>query len=217
MAKPITTLLFDFDGTLLDTNELIIGSFKHVLNSRFPGKYAREDILHFLGPPLIDTFESIDRENAVEMVAEYREWNHLMHDELAREFDGVSETLKQLKAAGMKMAIVSTKRNDTIVRGLKLLNVEEVFDALVGLDDVTHAKPHPEPILVALSKLEATKDEALMIGDNSHDIDGGKNAGVRTAGVAWSIKGEAFLASLQPDYMLQHLSDLLNIVKGEDE
>ena len=215
MVKPITTLLFDFDGTLLDTNELIIGSFQHVLNGRFPGKFTREDILHFLGPPLIDSFNTIDPENAEAMVTEYREWNHLMHDELAREFDGVSESLKQLKTSGLKMAIVSTKRNETIMRGLRLLDAEGIFDVIVGLDDVTRPKPDPEPILLALSKVGSTIEEALMIGDNSHDIEGGKNAGVRTAGVSWSIKGEAFLQSLNPDYMLQHLSDLQDIVQGE--
>ncbi|MFS0577211.1 pyrophosphatase PpaX [Sporosarcina sp. 179-K 3D1 HS] len=215
MAKPITTLLFDFDGTLLDTNELIIASFQHVLNARYPGRFTREDILMFIGPPLIDSFNSIDPDSAEEMVREYREWNHVMHDELAREYDGVSETLKRLKAAGIKMAIVSTKRNETIWRGLKLLEAEEIFDTVVGLDDVTNPKPDPEPIILALSNVGSTKEEALMIGDNSHDIEGGKNARVRTAGVAWSIKGEPFLASLQPDYMLHHLSDLLEIIKGE--
>ena len=67
-----------------------------------------------------------------------------------------------------------------------------------------------------LKRLGASKDEALMIGDNYHDIVGGQNAGVRTAGVAWSAKGEEFLQTFNPDYMLQHISDLLTIIKGEE-
>lgn len=217
MAKPITTLLFDFDGTLLDTNELIIQTFQHVLGSHYPGKYERVDILPFLGPTLEETFGSVELEKMEQLIKEYRAWNKLMHDELSSEFDGVSETMRLLKAAGMKMAIVSTKRKDMVMRGLELLDVEGVFDEVIALEDVTRTKPDPEPILLALERLGATADEALMIGDNYHDIVGGKNAGVRTAGVAWSAKGEAFLQTFNPDYMLQHITDLHQLVKGEKE
>lgn len=215
MAKPITALLFDFDGTLMDTNELIIQTFQHVLGSRYPGKYERADILPFLGPTLQETFDSIDSERTEELIADYRAWNTSMHDELASEFDGVSETLRLLKAAGMKMAIVSTKRNDILLRGVGLLEADGVFEVIIGMDDVTKTKPDPEPILLALSRLGVNADEALMIGDNYHDIEGGKNAGVRTAGVAWSAKGEAFLQTYHPDFMLQHISDLVQLVEGE--
>jgi len=214
MAKPITTLLFDFDGTLLDTNELIIQTFEHVLGGHYPGKYDRIDILSFLGPTLHETFDSIEPEKTEQLIEEYRAWNKSMHDELSSEFDGVSETMKLLKAAGMKMAIVSTKRKDMVMRGLGLLDVEGVFDEVIAMDDVTKTKPDPEPILLALERLGVTADEALMIGDNYHDIEGGQNAGVRTAGVAWSAKGEAFLQTFNPDYMLQHISELLQLVKG---
>jgi len=216
MAKKITTLLFDFDGTLLDTNELIIASFGHVLNKYFPGKYSREDILPFLGPTLYDTFSSVDIENTEEMIKDYRSWNIAMHDELVNEFDGVKETLRLLRAQGLKMAIVSTKQNAVVMKGLNLLKVADLFDVVIGLDDVQNPKPHPEPVLLALTRLSSDKDEALMIGDNYHDIVGGQNAGVRTAGVAWSLKGEEFLQTYNPDFMLHHISDLLKIVKGEE-
>lgn len=213
MTKEINALLFDFDGTLLDTNELIIQTFTAVLGEHFPGRYEREDILHFIGPSLEQTFESIDAERAVELTAQYRATNKQLHDELITEYDGVAETLRLLKARGVKMAIVSTKRSANIKRGLALMGIEEVFEHIISLDEVKNPKPDPEPILLALEKLGASKEEALMIGDNYHDIEGGKNAGVRTAGVAWSIKGEVFLASLDPDYMLQHISDLLELTK----
>ena len=216
MAKPITTLLFDFDGTLLDTNELIIQTFQYVLGTHYPGKYDRIDILPFLGPTLKETFDSVDLENTELLIEEYRAWNKSMHDELSSEFDGVSETLRLLKTAGMKMAIVSTKKKDMVMRGLGLLDAEGVFDEVIAMDDVVKTKPDPEPILLALNRLGATADEALMIGDNYHDIVGGQNAGVRTAGVAWSAKGEAFLQSFNPDFMLHHISDLLQVVQGEE-
>lgn len=211
--KKINTLLFDFDGTLLDTNELIIQTFLAVLDHHYPGRFNREDALHFIGPSLEQTFTAIDPTRVEELTTEYRQLNRIMHDDLVEEYDGVAETVRHLKAQGLKMAIVSTKRSETILHGLSLMGVSGVFDVIVGLDHVTNPKPHPEPLQLALTQLESSPDEALMIGDNSHDIEGGKNAGVRTAGVAWAAKGEDYLAKFKPDYMLQHISDLLDLTK----
>lgn len=215
MTKKIKALLFDFDGTLFDTNELIIQTFSHVLNKHFPGKYEREAIYPFLGPTLEETFGTVDPNRVTELVKEYREWNIANHDALSKEFDGVSETLIALKEAGYKLAVVSTKKNDMVHRGIQLLKSGNLFDTVIGFDDVSKTKPDPEPILLALERLGVSRDEALMIGDNYHDIVGGQNAGVKTVAVAWSIKGEAFLQTFNPDYMLQHISDLERILKGE--
>ena len=86
MTKKLTTLLFDFDGTLLDTNELIFQTFEHVLGKHYPGKYQREEILHFNGPKLSETFSLIDPEKVDVLIQEYREWNIANHDRLSVEF-----------------------------------------------------------------------------------------------------------------------------------
>lgn len=216
MAKT-TTLLFDFDGTLLDTNELIIQSFQFVLDAHYPGKFTRAHILPFMGPTLRESFLSVDPSKTDQLIEEYRSWNLENHDRLCTEFDGVKETLRKLKKRGLKMAIVSTKRNNMVWKGLDLLNIGDLFDTVIGLDDVNNPKPDPEPILLALERLGSTPEESIMIGDNYHDIVGGKNAGVRTAGVAWSLKGEAFMRELEPDYILQHISDLLPMTTGNVE
>lgn len=212
MDKPITTILFDLDGTLLDTNELIMQSFEQLLERHYPGQYTRPDILPFLGPTLAETFNSMDPSKTEMMIAEYREWNLANHDILASEFDGVKETLVQLKAQGIHMAIVSTKRNDVVQKGLKLLDIEELFETVVGLDDVQHPKPDPEPLNLAMERLGVSKEEVLMVGDNMHDILGGQHAGVRTAGVAWSLKGPEFLKTFNPDFMLTKITDLYDIL-----
>ena len=217
MTKKIKALLFDFDGTLLDTNELIIQSFQHVLEKHYPGRYSREEILPFLGPTLTEIFTLVDPDRIEQFTTEYRAWNIANHDALSSEFDGVSETMRLLKNEGFKMAIVSTKINYMVQKGLDLLDVEGVFDVVIGYDDVSKTKPDPEPILLALERLGVEPEEAMMIGDNYHDIVGGQNAGVRTAGVAWTAKGEEFLQKYHPDYMLQHISDLIPIVKGEKD
>ncbi|MBO8176182.1 MAG: pyrophosphatase PpaX [Bacillus sp. (in: Bacteria)] len=213
MSKRITTLLFDLDGTLIDTNELIISSFIHTLNHYYPDQYKREDVLPFMGPPLADTFMKIDSERVDEMIERYRKYNLENHDLLVKEFDGVYETIQALHEQGYKMAIVSTKIRDTVIKGLRLTKLDKFFDVVVGLDDVKHAKPDPEPLQKALQQLGSTPDEALMIGDNSHDILGGKNAGTKTAGVAWSAKGKEYLAQFEPDYILEHIQDLFDILQ----
>lgn len=213
--KNYKALLFDLDGTLLNTNELIIESFLYVLGETFPGKYNREAVLPFLGPPLTETFNAIDPALTETLTASYRKWNLEKHDQMVEPFDGVVETLRQLKKDGYKIAIVSTKRRDMIEKGLQLIGCETLFDTIVGFEDVTYTKPDPEPIHIALQRIGSNKEDALMIGDNFHDIVGGQRAGVDTAAVAWSIKGEAFLATYNPTYMLHKMSDLLSIAKGQ--
>ncbi|MBU8880936.1 pyrophosphatase PpaX [Bacillus sp. FJAT-29790] len=215
MSTQINTFLFDLDGTLIDTNELIISSFLHTFDSYCPNRYKREDILPFMGPTLTETFESIDPEKVNEMIATYRKFNIENHDLLVTEFEGVFETVRTLKESGYKIGIVTTKVSHVTEMGLKLTKLDQFFDVVVTLDDVQKPKPDPEPIFKALELLGSKPEEAIMVGDNSHDILGGRNAGTKTAGVAWSAKGKEFLLGFEPDYMLENMADLLDIFKVE--
>ncbi|MGE8206606.1 pyrophosphatase PpaX [Heyndrickxia sp. NPDC080065] len=212
MEKNITTILFDLDGTLIDTNELIISSFLHTLNSYYPDQYKREDVLPFIGPSLYATFSKIDLERTEEMIHTYRTFNLENHDSLVKEFEGVFETVQALHKNGFKLGIVSTKKRDTVLKGLKLMKLDQFFEVIITLDEVEFEKPHPEPIEKALKLLNSTPNEAIMVGDNYHDILAGKNAGTLSVGVAWSAKGRAYIESYEPDYILDHMGDLLKIV-----
>jgi pyrophosphatase PpaX len=211
----IRTILFDLDGTLIDTNELIIQSFLHTLEKYYPGQYKREDVLPFIGPPLYETFHALDPSRAQEMVDTYRAFNLANHDALIREFEAVYETIETLHQHGFRLGVVTTKIHQTAVMGLKKTRLAPFFDCVIGLDDVKRPKPDPEPIYKALDLLQSTPDEALMVGDNYHDILAGKNAGTKTAGVAWAIKGREYLEQYEPDFMLEKMSDLLAIVGVE--
>ena len=149
------------------------------------------------------------------MVAKYRAFNIANHDNIVTIFEGVYDTIKTLKENGYKIGIVTTKLSDVVNMGLRLTKLDEFFDVIVALDHVKNAKPDPEPVLMALEQLGSSPEEAIMVGDNSHDILAGKNAGTKTAGVAWTLKGRDFLASLQPDYLLDNMSDLLTILEVE--
>ncbi|AIF68087.1 pyrophosphatase [Terribacillus saccharophilus] len=211
----ITTLLFDLDGTLIDSNSLILASYTATLEQYTGRTYEREELLPFIGPPLKDVFENIDPVRAEEMIAAYREHNLKHHDAYVEAYPYVAETLQQLKQAGFKLGIVTTKMRDTAERGLRVCGLGGLFDVVIGYDDITHAKPHPEPVLKGLDALGSLPEEAIMVGDNYHDIESGKNAGTKTAGVAWSIKGKQSLLAYGPDYMLEDIRDLLDIVKEE--
>ncbi|MGM0855078.1 MAG: pyrophosphatase PpaX [Bacillota bacterium] len=208
----ITTILFDLDGTLINTNELIISSFLHTLNHYYPGHYEEKDVHPFMGPPLEESFGGLDPDRMEEMCAHYRAFNHEHHDTLVTEFEGVYETVQALYENGYKLAIVSTKVRDVVLKGLDLMNLRSFFEVIITLDEVENAKPHPEPIEKALVALGSSPEEAIMIGDNHHDILAGKNAGVLSAGVAWSAKGREHLAHYEPDFMLDNMKDLLPIV-----
>lgn len=212
MKTNLKTALFDLDGTLINTNELIINSFLHTLGKFYPNQYQREDVLPFMGPTLQETFSSIDPNRVDEMIHEYRTFNIAQHDLLVTEFEGVYETILTLHQSGFKLGIVTTKLHDVVEKGLKLSRLDRFFDVVVALDHVTKAKPDPEPIFKALDLLNSQPAEAIMVGDNYHDILAGKNAGTKTAGVAWSAKGREYLARFEPDYMLENMADLLPIL-----
>lgn len=206
----INTVLFDLDGTLIDTNDLIIASFKHTFQHFFPEKEF--DIYPYIGEPLIDTFRRIDEQRARDMFDMYRKHNTENHNFLIKEFDGVYETVAELKRQGVRIAVVTNKVREAAFKGLELTRLDKFFDVVVAVDDVKRAKPNAEPIMKALDELQADPETTLMVGDSQFDIQAGKNAGTYTAGVAWSLKGREFIENLQPDYVIEHMSEINDIV-----
>ncbi|MBP1044148.1 pyrophosphatase PpaX [Vagococcus sp. BWB3-3] len=204
----LTTVLFDFDGTLADTNHLISESYLHVLNKYFPGEYDTEGVRHFNGPPLEEVFGNLLPEKADQMVREYREYNHAQHDALIQTFPDVNQSLRRLKAAGLNLAVVSTKYNAVLLKGLDLLEMTPYFHEVIGGNDYQKVKPDPEPLQVAMSRLGVKPEECLMVGDNWHDIQAGHNAGMESVFVSWSQKTTAEMAPYQPDKIVDSMVDL---------
>ncbi|MFD1361651.1 pyrophosphatase PpaX [Lentibacillus salinarum] len=206
----IHTILFDLDGTLIDTNELIIDSFRHTFNA-YGKELSREEAIQFIGPPLRDTFLQFAPEQVDAMIETYRGYNQQHHDDYVVAFPYVAETLEKLRKRDIQLGVVTTKMRRTVGMGLKVTGLDHFFDTVVTLDDVTHAKPHPEPVMNAMTAFGAKADATLMVGDNSHDIEAGQNAGVKTAAVAWSLKGREKMLTYQPTYLLDDMRDLLQI------
>lgn len=211
----IKAVLFDFDGTLADTNPLIIRTFEETFNTLSPERaLTREKVLDCIGPTLEQTGEKYFPDNPQAFVDYYRNLNDKYHDEMIAIFPGVIEMVKTLRDKGLKLAIVSSKRRDFVIRGLQQTKLLEYFDYIVAGDDVENPKPDPEPVIQALNHYGISPSEALMIGDNSHDIDGAKNANVTSIAVGWAIKGIEYLTALEPDYIVKTANEIVEIVEN---
>lgn len=215
----INTILFDLDGTIINTNELIISSFIHVMEKNFPGQpYTREQIIPHMGTTLehqLQTFSG--RHEVADLVADYREYNYAHHDELIAEFPRVREVISTLHAKGITLGIVTTKIRPTTLLALEMFELGQYMDVIVTVQDVEHPKPHPEPVLTAIEQLGADPACTLMVGDSPADIKSAKAAGVTAAGVAWSLKGEEELRKYHPDVILQDITDLYDLLGWESE
>lgn len=209
----ITTVLFDLDGTIVDTNELIIQSFLHTLEGETELPYTRERIVPHMGYPLLEQLRFFTgKEQVDELAVKYRKFNLDKHDELVAEFPNVREVLAELQRRNIRMGVVTNKMRITTQMGLQLCGLDSYMETLVTIDDVVRGKPDPEAVLRALEQMKVDPGEALMVGDSQYDIIAGRDAGVKTVGVSWSLKGEDHLRAFQPDYIIRDMRDLLEIV-----
>jgi pyrophosphatase PpaX len=208
-----SVVLFDLDGTLINTNDLIVVSFQHVFREKLGLEVPAETIHQYFGEPLPRTMQRYAPDRADELTDFYRVFNAANHDLLVKQFEGMRETLEALLAAGVKLGVVTSKKTDMAQRGLRVCGLESYFGAVVGMDQTEKHKPEPEPIYHALDQLgEQPGDHVLMVGDSSFDILCGKNAGVRTAAVSWTVIDREGLERISPDYWVDEPSDLADLV-----
>lgn len=206
-----TTVLFDLDGTLIDTNELIIASFLHTLQKHCPGRYTRKDVIRIMGAPLKEQLKYFDPNQWEAMYETYRHFNETYHDEYTREFPHVREVVEQLYKEGVKLGVVTNKRRMMAERGLRLFGLEPWIDVLVCVDDVGKGKPDPEMIELAIARFHEEKNNVLMVGDSKNDLISAAHAGVDSVAVGWSLHKEE-LARFNPTYQIEDMRELLQIV-----
>lgn len=206
----LNAVLFDLDGTLIDTNELVIDSFKYTFNALNKPSPSRQEIIKCFGEPLIVTMSNFF-DDVHEAIRIYREFNLKHHDERIALYNNVEETLCDLRKRGYKLGVVTSKNKSTAYRGLEHFNILNYFDVLVSSDDVKNPKPHEEPVLTACKSLNIDPKKAIMIGDSVYDIISGKNAGSKTCGVLYSFMKDELL-NIKADYYISDLIEILDIV-----
>jgi pyrophosphatase PpaX len=210
----IQTLLFDLDGTLIDSIRLILDSYHHTLAAHGIPPRTDEDWLRGVGTPLNVQFaEWRDDLGKIEaMVATYRKYNLAHHDRMVTVYPGIVAAVGSIRAAGRRTGLVTSKNRQGALRGLTLVRLEAMMDVLVCADEVTNPKPHPEPVEKAVALLGADPATTVYVGDSIHDMVSGRAAGVRTAAALWGPFGREHLELATPDYWLETPADLLTLL-----
>lgn len=203
--------LFDLDGTLIDSVELILKSFHHTREHHFGDRLPDDYYLGILGVTLRDAFRRMaDTPEAVEaMVKTYVSHNLDHHDAMVRPYPGVPEVIRELSRRGARLGVVTSKLHDNARRGLRVAGIEDAFEVVIGGDEVSRGKPDPEPVRLALERLGSSAADALFVGDSPHDIESGRRAGVKTAAATWGPYSRAALEAAKPDLWVEKPEDLL--------
>lgn len=207
----IKAILFDLDGTLINTNELIVQSFKYAFNKLFNIDLPREDIVKTFGEPLRDAMAKYDADKADLMVKTFRAYNETNHDNIATIFEGVKEGLELLSKTGVKLGVVTSKRRPMAERGLKLIDIYDYMDIIVTPEDTNKHKPLGDPALKACELLGVLPEEAIMVGDSHNDILCGRNAGCKTCLVKYTALSLEELMEYEPDYVIDSIEELERI------
>jgi pyrophosphatase PpaX len=210
----VQTVLFDLDGTLIDSVRLILDSYHHTLAAHGLPPRSDEEWLRGVGTPLsVQLAEwSDDRGTLEALIATYREYNLAHHDRMVTVYPGVVTSVEAIRAGGRRTGLVTSKNRQGALRGLTLAKLELMMDVLVCADEVTHSKPHPEPVEKAVGLLGADPRTTVYVGDSIHDMVSGRAAGVRTAAALWGPFGRADLEGATPDYWLETPADLLTLI-----
>ncbi|MGM9969740.1 MAG: prolipoprotein diacylglyceryl transferase [Anaeroplasma sp.] len=210
-ANKFDTILFDLDGTLLNTKPLIDRSFIHTFEHFRPDYILTDEELDsFFGPTLYQTFSrySNDEEEIQAMIQYYRDYNIPHHDEMVKPFPGAKDTLRLLHKKGYKLGVVSSKKTDLVRHGLEIFGLLEYMDIVVGADEVTNHKPAPDGINLAVEKLEGKN--VAYVGDTLNDMQAAHAANVKAIGALY-IKHPEIMLDANPDYVINKLSDLISI------
>jgi pyrophosphatase PpaX len=220
-------VLFDLDGTLIDTTGLILRCFDHSWQTICGRTHSREALLGTFGIPLHEAMRllvgasndpslaasqgSDEARMIEELILEYRAFNVVNHDLLAKPFDGVERVVRELRSRGYLIGVVTSKGRELAMRGLNLCSLDGLIDEAVFLEDSDRHKPNPMPINIALERLGAHPEAAAYVGDSCHDIAAGRAARVQTVAALWGPASRAELEKAQPDWLAENVDSLLDI------
>lgn len=211
MRYPV--VLFDLDGTLLDSGAMILASLRHATRTVLQREIPDEHLLAPVGGSgLREQMRALDPERAEELVDVYREHNEALHDGLVA-CDGIVPVVERLHREGRRLGVVTAKRHATVALATHALPFLGDLDVVVAWEDTARHKPHPDPILVALERLEATPAETAYVGDSPFDLAAARAADVLAVAVTWGgIHSSERLAREQPDAVVDRPEDLLGVL-----
>jgi pyrophosphatase PpaX len=207
-------VLFDLDGTLIDSGSIILASMQHAIRTVLNREISREQLAATVGGQgLVAQMTRLAPDRVDELVEAYRLHNDPLHETLEA-FAGMVDVLPQLRAGGRRLGIVTAKRHRTVELAFARFPwLEEQFDAVVAHDDTERHKPDPEPVLEAIHRLDASPGEAAYVGDSPFDIQAGKAAGAFAVAVSWGgIHSDQRLLAAEPDAFVDAPEELLHVL-----
>lgn len=211
----MTTVIFDFDGTIINTNTLIedgLNFFAH----RYRGyRLSADEMFQLVGKPLDFQLRYIHPEKAPAMMDQFKIWYAHHHNSKVAPFPGMIRLIKKLKESGYRLAIVSNNSNEFLHMGLTHLGIRQCFDQIVSRETVKKAKPSSEGIEKVLKSLKINACEAIFIGDTENDICASKEAGVKSILVGWSALPKRYQLALHSDFIANSTIELYEIIKRE--
>lgn len=207
-------VLFDLDGTLVDSIGLLIASMEYA----FEGRAHRPSVPEWtamIGTPLDRMLAhwAVDAEDVLQLRARYREHQLVHHDLMVTAYPHSVDTVRALHAEGFALAVVTSKLEAGARRALRLIGVEECFETVVGIEATARHKPEPEPVTYALDRLGVHASRAVFIGDSTHDMHAGRAAGVVTAAALWGPYSREQLEPSQPQHWLGGMSEVAALAR----
>jgi pyrophosphatase PpaX len=206
-------VLFDLDGTIVDSGWMILASFRHATRTVLGREIPDEVLMARVGSGhLVEQMADFDAEKADELAHAYREFYAPLHSEL-KAFPGMIDLLRTLDGEGRQLGVVSAKRGDIVQLAFEALGFGEVMDVVVGSDEAPRGKPHPDQILVALERLGVDGNETAYVGDAPFDVAAAKAAGVRAIGVTWGgIHARERMEAEGPDAVVDTAEELYAVL-----
>jgi pyrophosphatase PpaX len=207
-------VLFDLDGTLIDSGPIILASMQHAVRTVLGREIPQEELgMTIGGQGIVAQMQAIDVEHADDLLAAYKEHNDGLHETLEA-FDELVALLPGLKGEGRKLGIVTAKRHRTVGLALERFPaLAEAFDVVVGFEDTERHKPDPDPVLLAVERLAGTPAESAYVGDSPFDIGAAKAAGVYAVAVGWGgIHPDERLLAEEPDAFVRTPEELLDVL-----
>jgi len=207
-------VLFDLDGTQIDSGPIILASMQHAVRTVLDHEIAYEELAATVGGQgLLAQMRELDPDRADELVDVYKQHNDPLHDTLEA-FEELLAVLPRLKAEGRKLGIVTAKRHRTVALALdRFPELAEHFDVVIAHEDTDRHKPDPDPVLEAVERLGAEPSQAAYVGDSPFDIQAAKAAGAFAVAVAWGgIHSDERLLAEEPDAFVRTPEELLDVL-----
>jgi pyrophosphatase PpaX len=214
-------VVFDLDGTLIDSIPLILESFRYTLRRHLGSTPDDATLISGIGTPLRTQLGRYCADPAIveAMFVTYRAHNREHHDALLRSFPAVRDAIEALARAGLPLGIVTSKARDVALRGLDRCGLAPFFppEVVVALEDCAVHKPDPAPVRLGCARVGVDPSRAVYVGDSTHDLRAGRAAGARTAAVAWGPFPRAELEACEPNWFCEHPDDLVRAFVGQDD